>query len=191
MERGFEIDGIKFTPTSLAGHPTHAALLATIFTSFSLTEGAIGGIYGLLKHQDYAVAIEELKALGSNAKRTEAVRSLIKTALPAAEAVPLEALMKRVLAYAPARNKIAHGIWGAHPDKPDELYRLPVKQWITFLASMVPNRADASDIIDELNEHMEAYGLNDLQAVASEGEKLLEDLILAFTGLAGRAAQVD
>ena len=104
MDIGFEIDGIKFHITSLENHPQHAASLARIFTNFSLIEGAIGGIYGLLNPQKYLVAVEELNNLETNAKRAEAVRKMIKSELSGEEAANLENLLKRASAHAEGRN---------------------------------------------------------------------------------------
>lgn len=187
MEMGFEISDVKFSLQSLDTHPDYATSLTRIFTGFSLIEGTVGGIYGLLRHQDYETALEELKKLGSNARRVAEVRKLIKSELTAAEAQPLDALMKEILLHAEQRNKVAHGIWGTEPGA-DHLYRLPVKQWINFLASLMPNASDASDIIDELNEHMETWSLDDLAALEREGERLLEAIMAQFNALSRRAA---
>src|SRR3546814_20398330 len=48
-----------------------------IVTSFSLIEGVIGGIYGMLRHQTIEQGIESLQALSMNAKRVQAVRNEI------------------------------------------------------------------------------------------------------------------
>ena len=179
MQIGFEIDSVKFSLTSLDDLPSHATALARIFTSFSLIEGAVGGVYGLLKHQEYNSAVEELKALGTNVKRVAAVRKIIKERLPVGERAVLDDVMRRVLLHAEKRNKVAHGIWGTHPNN-DTLYRLPVRQWITFLASMIPNAGDAGDIIDDLNEHMEEWSMEDFINLEREGADLLRDILMIF-----------
>ena len=98
----------------------------------------------------------------------------------------IDALMVRVLSYAEKRNKIAHGIWGVDPNETDAIFRIPVKKWIVFLASLIPNRADAGDIIDELNEHVEEYQISDLVALENQGVELMKDVVLAFTTLADK-----
>ncbi len=189
MPVGFEIDKIEFSDTSLTKRPRHAEILARIFTGFAIIEGSVGGIYGLLKHSDYTTALDELSEMGTNIKRTQAVRNLVSLELPAADAAPIEALMIRVLNYAEKRNKIAHGIWGVHPDEANVVYRIPVKRWIVFLASLLPRKADPSDIITELNEHVETYTVADLEQLERDGAALLKDVVLAFTGLAKKTGE--
>ena len=187
MPIGFEIDKIEFSATSLTQRPRHAEILARIFTGFALIEGSVGGIYGLLKHRDYITALDELSEMGTNIKRTQAVRNLIKSELPVPEATPIDALMVRVLGYAEKRNKIAHGIWGVRQGETDPIYRIPVKKWIVFLVSLLPQQADAGDIIDELNEHVEQYFIADLIQLEEDGAELLKEVVIAFTTLAKKA----
>jgi hypothetical protein len=193
MPIGFELDGIAFTPDTLAGHPEHAALLGQVVTSFSLVEGVIGGIYGLLRHQEIDAALEDLKALSTNAKRVQAVRQAIATH-PTLSADPEnDLLMKAVLSYAEARNKIAHGIWGSRSDQADIVYRLPVKKWINFAGGLVAGwtSGTAMDQIDALAGLVEEYSVSDLHALQLEGVDLLERVFKLFNELAMDAALVD
>lgn len=193
MPIGFELDGIAFTPDTMAGRPEHAGLLGQVVTSFSLIEGVIGGVYGLIRHQEIEAALEELKGLSTNARRVQAVRQAI-AAHPILSADPaIDLLMKSVLSYAEKRNKIAHGLWGSHPERPDIVYRLPVKKWINFAASLVAAQTSGASIaqIDALSDLIEAYSVTDLQAIQSEGEQLLEPAFRLFNRLAMDAARID
>ena len=60
---------------------------------------------------------------------------------------------------------------------------------MTFLASLIPNLADASDIIDDLNEHMESWSLDDLLQLEANGAKLLKEMVVAFNNLSTRASR--
>src|SRR3546814_19127627 len=101
--------------------------LGEIVTSFSLIEGVIGGIYGMLRHQTIEQGIESLQALSTNAKRVQAVRNEIAANSLLSVDQTHDDLIKQVLSYAEKRNKIAQGIWGAHPAHQDHISRTPVK----------------------------------------------------------------
>lgn len=77
MPVGFQMDGINFTSDGLKDFPTHAAVLGEVVAAFSLIEGVVGGIYGMLRHQTIEQGIDELQALSTNAKRVQAVRQAI------------------------------------------------------------------------------------------------------------------
>src|SRR3546814_9310845 len=134
--------------------------LGEIVTSFSLIEGFIGGIYGMLRHQTIEQGIESLQALSTNAKRVQAVRNEIAANSLLSVDQTHDDLMKQVLSYAEKRNKIAHGIWGAHPAHTDLIYRLPVKKWINFIAASVRSGTNGTmiDDIDALTAHLEEIG---------------------------------
>lgn len=186
MPKGFEIDGFSFTSEGLKALPAHAALLGEIVTAFSLIEGVIGGIFGMLRHQTIDQGIEELQALSTNAKRVQAVRQEI-AANASLKADPLhDILMKKVLSYAEKRNKIAHGLWGGHADQPNVVYRLPVKKWINFIAGVVRSGTDGTSIekANELKTHLEAYDLSALESLKFEGDELLGEVFKLFNKLA-------
>src|SRR3546814_13839340 len=83
------------------------------------------GIYGMLRHQTFEQGIESLQALSTNAKRVQAVRNEIAANSLLSVDKTHDDLMKQVLSYAEKRNKIAHGILGAHPAHTDLIYTLP------------------------------------------------------------------
>src|SRR3546814_19751129 len=89
----------------------------------------------MLRHQTIEQGIESLQALSTNAKRVQAVRNEIAANSLLSVDQTHDDLMKQVLSYAKKRNKIEHGIWGAHPAHTDLIYRLPVKKWINFIAA--------------------------------------------------------
>src|SRR3546814_2826761 len=82
----------------------------------------------MLRHQTIEQGIESLQALSTNAKRVQAVRNEIAANSLLSVDQTHDDLMKQVLSYAEKRNKIAHGLWGAHPAHTDLIYRLPVKR---------------------------------------------------------------
>lgn len=193
MPVGFKLDEIEFTPDALLQHPKYAALLGEIVTSFSLLEGTVGGIYGLLLHQDIETAIECLKALSTNSKRVEAVRKEMAKNAELCGDPKNDELMKSILQFAEKRNQIAHGVWGSDPNTVDLIHLLPVKKWINFVASLVAHGTEGNAIeqIDELKAHIEEYDLSALQYLKSEGSALLEAAMLLFNQLAINAAKSD
>jgi len=193
MPAGFQLDGINFTDDALQQHPKHAALLGEIVTSFSLLEGTVGGIYGLLLHQDIETALESLQALPTNWERVQAVRSEVASNAELRGDPKIDELMKSILQFAEKRNKIAHGVWGTNPVAASIIYRLPVKKWINFLAPLVAHGTEGNAIeqVDELKAFIEEYNLSDLQDLKSEGSALLEAAMLLFRKLAINAAKSD
>lgn len=188
MQSGLQLDGINFSTSALDDKPEWATVLAKIFTIFSLSEGTIGGIYGLIKHQDHEQAVRELKAMGTNHARANAVKTLAKSELTTADAEIVINAIDKALLFAQHRNKIAHGMWGFSPDKPNEIYTIPVKKFINFVASLIPNAAYTDDIIDELNKHVRAFTLAELTQIERDGSQLLQELLDTFVFLAHRAA---
>lgn len=193
MPYGFEIDEIAFSPDSLSSHTAHASVLGRIVSSFSLIEGVIGGIYGLLKHKDIDEALEELKQLSSNSKRVQAVREAIRLEPQHPMAAKLEDLMKRALSYAEQRNKIAHGLWGTKAGSIDIVHRIPVKKWIVFLAPLISKGTSgtATQSADALASTIEEYSLNDLISLEDDGNLLLKEVMTAFIELGRSAATTD
>src|SRR3546814_1385146 len=108
------------------------------------------GIYGMLRHQTFEQGIESLQALSTHAKRVQAVRNEIAANSLLSVDQTHDDLMKQVLSYAEKRNKIAHGLWGAHPAHTDLIYRLPVKKWINLIAASVRSGTNGT-MIDNIN----------------------------------------
>jgi hypothetical protein len=193
MPVGFEMDGISFTSDGLKGMSSHAAVLGQVVTAFSLIEGVVGGIYGMLRHQTIEQGIEELQALPTNARRVQAVRQAM-TNCPSLAADPShDDLMKNVLSYSERRNRIAHGLWGVHPNQQDVLYRLPVKKWINYIATVVSSGTDGTSNakIDELKTYLETYNLAELSSLKTDGDNLLVEVLKLFNALALSNAKGD
>lgn len=190
---GFEMNGIEFSPETLTTFPQHAALLGEIVTSFSLVEGAVGGIYGLLRHQDIEAAIQDLSNLSTNSKRVQAVRTELAKHPTLSQDSANDDLMKSILKYAEERNKVAHGVWGRHPNRSDIVYRLPVKKWINFVASIVDAGTAGKSIekVTELASHIEEYSIAALKTLKSEGAMMLEGTLNLLNFLAREAAIAD
>ena len=193
MTVGFSLDNIEFSPDTLRKLPNHSALLGQIVTSFSLIEGVVGGIYGMLRHQDIEAAVQHLKDLRTNAMRVHAVKKEIENDATLS-LVPANAeLMDAILRYAEKRNKVAHGIWGYDADKPDMAFRLPVKKWINFVAKIVASgtAGNSDEQIDELKSELEEYSLDMLQSLKTEGTAILQAVLELFNSLAMKAARSD
>src|SRR3546814_12324192 len=77
MPAGFQMDGINSTLDRLKAFSAHAAALGEIVTSFSLIEGVIGGVYGMLSDQTIEQGIQSLEAPSTNANRSQAFRNEI------------------------------------------------------------------------------------------------------------------
>ncbi len=193
MPIGFKLDNIEFSTSGLQNIPRHAALLGEIVTSFSLIEGVVGVIYGMLKHQQIEQSIEELKQLPSNHARVQAVRKLIAQSSVLSRDSSSDDLMKQVLGYAERRNKVAHGLWGATPSDSDVAYRLPLKPWISTIARIVSTSTSGTFLenIDRLKDEMESYGVAELADLKQEGEALLTKVFALFNSLAMANAKAD
>lgn len=193
MPVGFKLDDIEFSTNGLEKIPKHAALIGEIVTSFSLIEGVVGGIYGMLKHQQIEQATEELKQLSSNHARVQAVRKLIAQSSLLSKDSSSDDLMKQVLGYAERRNKIAHGLWGAIPTDDGVAYRLPLKPWISTIAGIVSAGTSGTFLenIDRLKDEMESYGVAELADLKKDGEALLTRVFALFNSLAIANAKAD
>lgn len=193
MQYKMRIDGITFSPSSLDERPAEAALLGQIVTTFSLIEGLVGGIYGMLRHQDIGEALDELKDLPTNARRVQAVRNeLAKNPLTAKDSQH-DDLLKSVLNYAVRRNKIAHGLWGTNPDNQDHVYRIPVKKWINWLAALISSGTDGTFVekVDMLKAEIETYDIQIIKQLKIDGEALLIEVGNLFNQLAAVNAEAD
>jgi len=193
MTIGFMMDDIYFSADGLQHLPSHAALIGEIITSFSLIEGVVGGIYGMLRHQEIDQALDDLNKLSSNHARVQAVRKLIGDHAELSKDAGNDALMKRVLDYAELRNKVAHGVWGALRTDDKVAYRLPLKRWISTVAVIISAGTSGTfmDKIDALKAEMESYDLSALVNLKSEGEKLLADVFFLFNKVAKENAKAD
>lgn len=182
-----------FSPDALAGHPGHAASLGRIVSSFSLIEGALGGIYGILPNKSSYDALDELKKLPTNVVRVRAVKAQIAKSSPLATDTNLTSLMDRILSFAERRNKVTHGVWGVGcgvwgvwRSDADRGYRIPVKKWLVFVAQVAPSSMNGviENDIDVLRTYVEEYDLGVLMALKAEASALCEDTLEAFTKLA-------
>lgn len=193
MPIGFQLEDIEFSSNGLQKIPKHAALIGEIVTSFSLIEGVVGGIYGMLKHQQVDEAFEELKQLPSNHARVQAVRKLIAQHPGLSRDPGNDDLMKAVLSYAERRNKIAHGLWGVTTSDSGVAYRLPLKPWINTMAGFVSARSSGALLknLDRIKEEMQSYGLPALIELKREGEALLTKVFALFNSLAVANARAD
>ncbi|MCC8556489.1 hypothetical protein [Xanthomonas vesicatoria] len=193
MATGLQMEGIYFTADGLKGCPTHAASLGEIVTAFSLIEGVVGGIYGMLRHQNIDQGVEELQKLSTNAKRVNAVRKEIGINALLSDDASHDELMKRVLNYAEKRNKIAHGVWGSRLGQQDFVYCLPVKKFINFMARAVSAGTSGKplELMEELKAHVEIYDLAALAALKLDGENLLTEVFVLFNKLAQKNAKSD
>lgn len=191
MPVGFQIDDLQFTSESLRAFPEEAAAIGRIVTTFSLIEGIVGGIYGLLTHQDIESAIVELKGLPTNARRVQAVRRLAAEVLEADRRQSVSDVLDRVLLYAERRNAITHGVWGTEHGNAEDLHRLDVKKWIPFLAGMIPAVANGlqEETFDTLRGQIHVFNQNTLLETEADGEALLTDIARVFTDLAAVVAQ--
>jgi len=127
---GLSLGEVDFTSEILNEYPEHAAVVGRIVTSFSLIEGVVGAIYGLVKHEAIEDALKGLKKMRGNRDRVVAVQKALEHSPPSAHAAETALMLDKVLKYAERRNKIAHGLWGRKTGEPDTLYHLPVKKVI-------------------------------------------------------------
>lgn len=183
--------GIKFNESALDSHPAHSALLGEIVTSFSMIESMIGGVYGMLRHETIEEGIEQLALMRSNNVRVEAVRKLLAESDKLPSEFLGDKLMLEILSYAEKRNKIAHGIWGTNVEKADECYRIPVKKFIPYLASIVRSGTDGTSMekLKLLESYIETYTIASLKQIKAQGDELLTFTFKLFNTLALLAAR--
>jgi len=174
MPIGIEVDGIAFSELALVDRPVHAAVLGRIFTSWSLIEGSITGLLGLMMHDDHRAALAILETFKSNSSRVEAVKRIGKAVLDTSLRHDFDELMKDVLTYARERNAIAHGLWGSDKDNLEVVYRMPMAALSSFMVE-APNKPDydANALVKSFKDGMTTLTLNDLEQIEQKGRELL------------------
>jgi enoyl-CoA hydratase/carnithine racemase len=178
MERllatGIKIDGIEFSELSLVDRPVHAAVLGRIFTSWSLIESSITALLGLMMHDDHRAALAILESFRNNSSRVEAVRRIGKKVLDASLRQHFDDLMKDVISYAKERNSIAHGLWGSHEDEHENVYRMSIEKFSTFVVES-PNITDidAEVMLDSFKKEITVFTVDDLKQLEQKGIDLL------------------
>ena len=174
MPIGITIDGIAFSELALVDRPVHAAILGRIFTSWSLIEGSITGLLGLMLHDDHRAAIAILETFKTNNSRVEAVKRIGKEILEASLFHDFEQLMKDVLSYAKKRNDIAHSLWGSHEDMHEIVYRMSMPTFSRFIVE-IPTKTDhdTDAILSSFKNHIKALTVDDLERIENEGRDLL------------------
>lgn len=174
MAVGIEIEGIAFSEQALVDRPAHAAVLGRIFTSWSLIEGTVTSLLGLMMHDDHRAALAILGSFRSNSSRVEAVRRIGKEVLDAQLRHDFDELMKDVLSYAIERNEIAHGLWGSHKDKPDVVYRMPMETFSKFAIELPTNPPSDTDLlVKSFKNKIETMTVDDLLKLEQRGHDVL------------------
>lgn len=185
MPVGIQIDGVEFSEVALKTRPEHAAVLGRIFTSWSLIEVTVSSLLGLMMHAEPRAAVALLSQFNANWQRVKAVRKVAKEMLPDEDKAGFDALMKDVLSHAEKRNEVAHGLWGAHPDRPELVYRMAMSAFSEF-AVTAPHEAtvDAEAVVHSFNSRMQAFTIEELVSIEEEGAGILRRVMLEATGRA-------
>ncbi len=182
MPAGLKIEEIAFDETALKSRPEHAAILGRIFTSWSLIEGAVAGLLGLMMHAEPRAAVAILETFKANSSRVEAVRKVGKAILDPSKKQEFDDLMKEVLEYAKERNKIAHNIWGSHPNRNDVIYRIPISTISNlFVKTPYLKKVNTAALLAEMKAEMKEISLDDLIALEDRGVSILHKVMTATT----------
>jgi hypothetical protein len=199
----FWIDGIEFGQGALFNRPQHAAVLGRIFTSWSMIEGLMASLLGLLMHADDRAALAILETFHTNHSRIQAVRKVAKRMLASEQQAEFEALTKSVSAYAEQRNIIAHSLWGAYvgahatdqsgwPDGPDSrldegseesgiIYRMSTSVLSDFVVPELPKNFDADTLTSGLLGKMTRVSIGDLEKIEKQGFDVLSQVMGAVS----------
>jgi hypothetical protein len=174
MPIGIEIDGIAFSEVGLVDRPTHAAILGRIFTSWSLIEGSVTALLGLMMHDDHRAALAILETFKNNRSRVEAVKRIGKGVLDASLLSDFNELMNDVLAYATERNSIAHGLWGARKDELGIVYRMPMSAFSkSIVESPTKTEYNVDKFVKSFNDQMTSFTVHDLEEIEQRGRAIL------------------
>ncbi len=174
----FWIDGIEFGEGALKSRTIHAAVLGRIFTSWSLIEGCIASLLGLMIHADHRAAMAILETFRTNSSRVGAVRKVAKSMLTPELQIEFDALMKEVLAYADERNKIAHSLWGANDTEDGLVYRMPMSVvQEQMVDARMPVAPDAEKIVADLKAKMVPFTVADLEAIEKRGADVMKKVM--------------
>jgi len=200
----FWIDGIEFGQGALLNRPQHAAILGRIFTSWSMIEGLMASLLGLLMHADDRAALAILETFRTNQSRVQAVRKVAKRMLPPDKYDDFDALTNLVLNYAKERNLIAHSVWGAYiglpqaereifPGMPDErsandaeengtIYRMPMSVLSDLMVDIdMSSKLDTATMTAELHAKMTRVSVVDLEQIEKRGHLVMRQVMGAVT----------
>lgn len=178
MSPGLQIENITFKAESLRDRPEHAAVLGRIFTSWSLIEGAIAGLLGLMMNADQRAALAVLQTFRTNSSRVGAVRKVGAEILDSNLRADFDDMMKEVLSYAEERNAIAHNLWGVSDTEPSYVYRIPMAA-----LSGIAVRAPSMDYdammahVTPIKDDMKRFTVEDLEAIERKGEDVLKRVV--------------
>ena len=192
MPVGITVEDIVFSELALVDRPDHAAVLGRIFTSWSLIEGCITAILGLMMHTNHLAALALLESFKTNNSRVNAVRKIGAKMLDASLTHDFDKLMGDVLSYARERNNIAHGLWGAHKANPDLVYRMPMAAMSKFAIESPGNinNHNVDAIMEAFKNDIQEFTLNDLEELEKRGRLILQRVMKETTKkLYSRAAQ--
>jgi len=189
MPTGLAIENISFDVDALTARPEHAAVLGRIFTSWSLIEGTIAGLLGIMMHADDRAAIAILQTFRTNSARVEAVRKVGAEMLAEEFKADFDGLMKAVLSYATERNAIAHNLWGVTEDEPDLVYRMPMSVMSGLVVKA--SKLDTDEIlayVEPVKAQMKAITLAELEQLEQQGQEILHRVMKEVTGKMFRQA---
>lgn len=177
-----KISDIDFSGQALIERPEHAAVLGRIFTSWSLIEGTVAGLLGLMMHADARAAVAILSTFRSNSSRVNAVKKVGKEMLDPSAREAFNALMKEVLDYAEERNAIAHNLWGVKEGEPDLIYRMPMATYSNFVVRL-PHTTDfdVQKIIDDFESNMTAFTVAGLEELEQRGMDVHDKVMREMT----------
>lgn len=183
MNPGLQIEDIEFKGESLKSRPEHAAVLGRIFTSWSLIEGAIAGLLGLMMNADQRAALAILQTFRTNSSRVGAVRKVGAEILDPKLRADFDDMMKEVLSYAEERNAIAHNLWGVNDKEPSYVYRIPMTA-LSGIAVRAPSMDHDAMMahIGPLKDSMKRFTVEDLEAIERRGEGVLIRVVKELAG---------
>lgn len=183
MPTGLSIENVSFDADALKARPQHAAVLGRIFTSWSLLEGTIAGLLGLMMHADERAALAILQTFKTNYARVEAVRKVGNEMLAPAVKEKFDDLMKAILKYATERNAIAHNLWGVDDSEIDLVYRMPISAMSSVVVKA--SKLNTDEMLAHaacIKEQMKAVSLSELEQLEQAGQQLLRRVMKEVTG---------
>lgn len=182
MSIGLQIEGVSFDVDALKARPQHAAVLGRIFTSWSLIEGTIAALLGLMMHADERAALAVLQTFHNNHARVDAVRKVGAEMLAEEFKGDFDNLMKEVLNYATERNAIAHHLWGVCDDKPALVYRIPMSAVCGIVVkSPAMDVKKINEYLDLIKAKMDTFTLAELEQIEQQGQDILRRVMSETT----------
>jgi len=184
-----QIGGVSFDVDALKARPEHAAVLGRVFTSWSLIEGTIAALLGLMMHADDRAALAILRTFRTNSARVEAVRKVGAEMLPEEHKADFDSLMKAVLNYATERNAIAHNLWGMAEGEPDLVYRVPMSAISGLIVRAPTMRSEQIGAwVDPIAAEIKSFTLAELEQLEQQGQQVLHRVMSETTGKMFRLA---